>query len=472
MVDHDIRLHLGCGIVYRPGYLNIDVSDHAVSDLQADALRLPFAPGSVSAIEAYHLVEHFDLAHCRLVLAHWFRLLRSGGTLVLETPDLEKAFREFLKAKGDRKRQLLQWVYGIKGGGMEHRAGFDPDMLGTLLRECGFVDILNEKPVTHLYESGMRASCRKPGTGKPRFELLAEFGGKVARELKQANDSMELIPLETNCLKEVREMVFHQEPGGVVRHGHKGVAKGKAERGTGPVGRQTLSRMLAKAAVCSPVLARLLLETAGDEEFGALFPSLGSRTTSTGIRSVIVLLEEMEFHRRLFSLWEKARKTPGSFSLDFESFRKEKEARVVQLLDAGAGGDTRPEKVLEYIARQPPEDIDFFHGHTVQYQARLILNRGIQEFDRGRFPAASELLCRSTRLNPDDPLVHWNLARVGRVLGEKGQALRSGYELARKLAVARGRRAMAEAVKRELRALGKDGDGAVPAGPVSELTGA
>ena len=63
-----VRLHLGCGDVNFPGYMNIDLppSDHVVgsgsgAEMYADVRHLPFHNGSVAEIQAHHIFEHFSL---------------------------------------------------------------------------------------------------------------------------------------------------------------------------------------------------------------------------------------------------------------------------------------------------------------------------------------------------------------------------------------------------------------------------
>ena len=61
-MDEKTRLNLGCGIIYKPGYINIDIYG-SVEDVTSNANDLPFISNSVDEIEAYHLIEHFDYIH-------------------------------------------------------------------------------------------------------------------------------------------------------------------------------------------------------------------------------------------------------------------------------------------------------------------------------------------------------------------------------------------------------------------------
>ena len=67
-----VKLHLGCGGVSIPGYVNIDLSTRAGVDLVADLRRLPFAQETVDFIYACAVIEHFERNEWRSVLAHWY----------------------------------------------------------------------------------------------------------------------------------------------------------------------------------------------------------------------------------------------------------------------------------------------------------------------------------------------------------------------------------------------------------------
>lgn len=53
-----VRLHIGCGLIHRPGWINLDRYAAEAADLLADAVLLPFADGCIEAVETLQLVEH------------------------------------------------------------------------------------------------------------------------------------------------------------------------------------------------------------------------------------------------------------------------------------------------------------------------------------------------------------------------------------------------------------------------------
>lgn len=57
-----------------------------------DVLKLPFKDNSFDGVFCAHIIEHFDPAHARVLLTEINRVMKKGGTLVLQTPLLHKGF--------------------------------------------------------------------------------------------------------------------------------------------------------------------------------------------------------------------------------------------------------------------------------------------------------------------------------------------------------------------------------------------
>jgi len=127
------RLNLGCGTSAAEGWVNLDGSwaawlgrhrqlrralvtagvvprhvleadwprDVIVRDLRR---RLPFAPGSVDAIYASHVIEHLYRTEARRLLDDCFRVLRAGGTLRVVVPDLAAIVSDYAERTARRSR--------------------------------------------------------------------------------------------------------------------------------------------------------------------------------------------------------------------------------------------------------------------------------------------------------------------------------------------------------------------------------
>lgn len=81
-----VKIDLGCGSVKKPGFLGIDVRPTRATGIVADAQALPVASGSVDALEATCLLEHFDAPHKVLDEVH--RILKPTGVATFRLPNL------------------------------------------------------------------------------------------------------------------------------------------------------------------------------------------------------------------------------------------------------------------------------------------------------------------------------------------------------------------------------------------------
>lgn len=93
-----IRLHLASGKDYREGYINVDyyAENYEKVDARFDVKSVPYPDNSVDEILALHVIEHFDFHEGQRVLEEWYRVLKPGGKLVLETPDFLETCRAFV----------------------------------------------------------------------------------------------------------------------------------------------------------------------------------------------------------------------------------------------------------------------------------------------------------------------------------------------------------------------------------------
>jgi len=153
-----VRLHLGCGVQRLPGYVNIDCKKTKATDLICDIRRLPHKDNSVDTIESYHVFEHFPVClHANIdsvwgdkyaslitILKEWRRVLKRGGNLAIEMPDLDGVIKEYLAADEKRKEELLIAIYGSyrNDDNMDtHQWGANEERLRYIFKQAGFRDI-------------------------------------------------------------------------------------------------------------------------------------------------------------------------------------------------------------------------------------------------------------------------------------------------------------------------------------------
>ena len=148
-----MKLNLGAGKMRLPGFVSVDIQPHpkaGAPDIIADVRRVPLQDACADEVHAYHVIEHFARYEANALIGEWTRLLRDGGRLVLELPNLEAACRNLLAGMDD---QMSMWpIYGDwnhRDPYMLHQHGYTPKTIKTLLVECGLKDICVLPPQTH-----------------------------------------------------------------------------------------------------------------------------------------------------------------------------------------------------------------------------------------------------------------------------------------------------------------------------------
>lgn len=141
------------------GWLSVDLAGDP--DVRADVLALPFEDGYADEVMAIHLLEHLYRWDAPAALREWRRVLKPGGRLILELPDLIKACRNALTNPDPR-----MGVWGLFGDPgyeeplMVHRWGWTSQELAQELRAAGFVRVKVRDPEFHKKGRDMRLEAR------------------------------------------------------------------------------------------------------------------------------------------------------------------------------------------------------------------------------------------------------------------------------------------------------------------------
>lgn len=139
LTDTKVRgLNLGCRTRAIPEFLNMDIDAHDGVDLVGDVSDLSrFENGSVGAIYASHILEHFEYHRTLAVLKEWARVIEPGGMLYVAVPDFARCVELYGQIG------LSDWIVRFLCGDQEyktayHYALFDEERLAMLLKEAGF----------------------------------------------------------------------------------------------------------------------------------------------------------------------------------------------------------------------------------------------------------------------------------------------------------------------------------------------
>lgn len=156
--EKPIRLHLGCGSIHLAGYVNIDIQDWAdVCDLVADATKLYMCEdNSIEHIFTHALLEHIPPWDTTRTLKEWNRVLKPGGTIQIEVPDLERIFQDWLVNKTLGEQEAINNICGGNKSPnkayshQDHLTGFTYERLTRIMKDCGFTNFeRREHPKYH-----------------------------------------------------------------------------------------------------------------------------------------------------------------------------------------------------------------------------------------------------------------------------------------------------------------------------------
>jgi hypothetical protein len=143
------RVHLGCGDVYRRGYLNVDLppsegvaGGSSRPDLQSDVTKVHCPAGTLEEVRLHHLFEHFERAEALALLLRWYGWLRPSGRLVIETPDFDGCVAGFDVRSPAQRSLILRHIFGSQEAPWaQHRDGWSDSRFRHVLGELGFAQI-------------------------------------------------------------------------------------------------------------------------------------------------------------------------------------------------------------------------------------------------------------------------------------------------------------------------------------------
>lgn len=191
-----MRLNLGCGSDFRPGYTNVDARQTHPGVLVVDlsVLPWPFPASSAEEVMMLDFLEHFPRHLTRPILDECHRVLIPDGTLVVQVPDTEHLARvisgrgpfvcnsceetfseehfltrEICRFCGREYDDVVDAAFGRMYGGQDypgnfHQAGFTSHSLARTLWDSRFVDVQFVETEHQRRNWNIKATCRKGST--------------------------------------------------------------------------------------------------------------------------------------------------------------------------------------------------------------------------------------------------------------------------------------------------------------------
>jgi len=163
-MEDTIRLNLGCGAKILEGWVNVDTVSRGGAnyqgvkgtdpDVNADIRDLPFDDDYADEAMAIHVLEHFYIWEAPEVLKEWIRVLKPGGKLIIEVPDLDKVILHI--QHGTNIPNFTLWaLYGDpteKDPLMVHKWCYNAKILRRLLEQAGLKSVEREMAQFHMKE--------------------------------------------------------------------------------------------------------------------------------------------------------------------------------------------------------------------------------------------------------------------------------------------------------------------------------
>lgn len=166
MVD-SVKLNIGCGDKKVPGYIGIDIVDRG-QEIVADIRNIPLPDNHADEILSVHVIEHVYQWEAAPLLTEWLRILKPGGKMVIECPNLLRVLRTVFET-GEITVPMFWWpIYGnqhLKDPLMCHKYGYTPETLVNLMKSVGLTEVKQE---TALYKMGEKRDMRVTGVKPAR----------------------------------------------------------------------------------------------------------------------------------------------------------------------------------------------------------------------------------------------------------------------------------------------------------------
>jgi SAM-dependent methyltransferase len=111
----DLGLNIGCGTTRYDNFVNIDITNNSMTDLdvQANGLRLPFKNESFTKVAVFQILEHIERKYHAKLFDEVWRVLQEKGGIVVCCPDSLEVMQRFIDNRyGERWDWYNLMLYG------------------------------------------------------------------------------------------------------------------------------------------------------------------------------------------------------------------------------------------------------------------------------------------------------------------------------------------------------------------------
>jgi predicted SAM-dependent methyltransferase len=174
------KLHLGCGPLALPGWVNIDNQPYPGVDRVLDVTRgLPFR--NVSFVFAEHFIEHLAYDDALTMLRECRRIMGDDGVLRLSTPNLDWVWATHYRLDAPEADQVAACFYLNRAfHGWGHQFLYNERTLTATLNDAGFANVRRVAygESEHAALRGLERHEQSTDYGELSHILIVEASGK------------------------------------------------------------------------------------------------------------------------------------------------------------------------------------------------------------------------------------------------------------------------------------------------------
>jgi len=393
-----MKLNIGCGKKFEPGYCNIDLYETLIADKIMSALNLEFEDNISDEIKAIHVIEHLTYFEAIYALSEFFRVLKPNGKAIIEIPNLSRACQLYSNSDDEFKKQILDWIFGAPHKGLQHKFCFPSFLLIEILENIGFININTRNYINYESIPTIRFECFKPRIRDniEVFQIITHIRKKLLIEHYIDFSDSFLVKEHENLLALllVKMLEFKKS--------------GKNE---------IIFEIIIESLIRRADFVKILLQVINNENYL-------SQVQIKRIREITNLLIEVNFPNILCYSVKKAPISPGTQKLvlrSIESFARGLIRKLIYSINKKENGINQLEKLFEEI--EYPE-LNFFSSKIIEQKSLDYFYEGIKAFYKENYKMAYNKFLRAVKLYRDDFLYFWNLSRVLAKLNIKEQAIK------------------------------------------------
>ena len=393
-----MRINIGCGKKFEPEYYNLDLYEDLIADKLMSAVNLDFEDNICQEVKAIQIIEHLSFFETIYALNEFFRVLQPNGKLIIEIPDLRKACQLYLKSNNEQKKIVLGWIYGIPDKGLQHKFCFPAYLFTELLENTGFKEIKIKKYFNSESIPLVRFECYKSENldDVEVFQILANIRKILHSESYIDFTNSLLIKEQEDLLSSYLIKLLEYQ---------------KIRK------KEIILEILIDSLIKWPQSVKILLSVLKDKNFI-------SQVESKHILNVTDLLIQLNFPNILCHSLKNILIYPGTQRIAFSSIKSFARKIIKKLILNDEEKDKIISKLKILSDKIEYPEIEFFSHKVLEKKALDYFYLGIKAFFKENYKIAYNRFLRAIKLNRDDFLYFWNLAKILVKLNQKTDAIR------------------------------------------------